>query len=102
ALVHGPRRLGRSVARDPTREAELPEEALHACLGLRHVRVDLTVGPFEPGVGDPAWTTVTGAGDIDHVEFARLDHAIEVHVDEIEAGGCPPKSQQSWLDVPKF
>jgi hypothetical protein len=71
------------MARDTARKAELLEQPPHPVLVLRDVRVDLAVGAFEPGVGDHSGTAMAGAADVDHVEAARLDRAIEMHVDEI-------------------
>ena len=102
ALVDRPRRLGRGVARDPARKAELLEQSPHPVLVLRDVRIDLAVGAFEPSVGDHPGTAMAGAADVDHVEAARLDDAIEVHVDEIEAGCRPPVAEQPRLDVGAF
>jgi hypothetical protein len=99
ALVDRARRLRRHVAGDPARERELGEETLHPLLVLRDVRVDLAVCPFEVRVGDQAGPAVSGPGDVDHVEVMRLDHAVEVDVDEVQAGGRPPVAEKPWLDV---
>ena len=89
ALVDRAGRLGRDVAWDSAGKRELGEEPLHPVLVLRDVRIDLAVGSFEIGVGDQPRTAVAGAGDIDHVEIELLDQAVQVRVDEIEAGVVP-------------
>ena len=45
---------------------------------------------------------MAGPADVDHVEATRVDDAIEVHVDEIEAGRRPPMAEQPRLDVGPF
>src|SRR5207253_3728328 len=42
---------------------------------------------------------VAGATDVDDVEVMRLDHAVQVHVDEVEAGSRAPVAQEARLDV---
>jgi hypothetical protein len=90
------------MARDAARKAELLEQPAHPVLVLRDVRVNLAVGAFEPSVGDHSGTAMAGAADINHLEAARLDDAIEMHIDEIEAGCRPPMTEQPRLDVGAF
>jgi hypothetical protein len=72
-FVDRSRRLGSDVARNPTRERELLEEALQALLVLRDVRVDLAVGALEPGVRDQARAAVPRTGDVENREVvARI------------------------------
>ena len=99
ALVDGAGRLGRHMTRNSAGKGELGEEPLHPLLVLRDVWIDLAVGPFEIGVGDQSRAAVSGAGDVDHVKVVLLDEAIEVRVDEIEAGRRSPMSEQARLDV---
>src|SRR5205085_9862766 len=40
-----------------------------------------------------------GTGDIDHVDVPRLDDAVEVDVDEIEAGRSSPVAEEARLGV---
>src|SRR5437870_527733 len=63
-------------------EAELLEQAAHALLGLRHVRVDLAIRAFEPCIGDEAGSPMARSGDVDHVEVACLDSPAEMNVNE--------------------
>jgi hypothetical protein len=91
--------LGRRVAGDAAGERELFEQAAHPLLVLGDVGVDLAVGPFEVGVGHHARAAVAGAADVDHAEIARLDGAVQVDPDEVEAGGGPPVAEQTGLDV---
>src|SRR6202043_4025561 len=96
------RRLGRRVARNATRETELFEQPLHAACVLRYVRVDLAVGPFEPGIGDDSRPAMTRAGDVDHVAAARLDDPVEMDVDKVQPRCRPPMAEQARLDVREF
>jgi hypothetical protein len=59
----------------------------------------LAVAALEPGVGDQRRAAVAGTGDVDHVEVARRDHAVEMGVDEVEARGRAPVAEQPRLDV---
>jgi hypothetical protein len=77
------RRFGCGVARDAAGKAELLEQPPHPVLVPRDVRVNLAVGAFEPGVGDHSGTAMARAADVDDVEAARFDHAIEMRVDKI-------------------
>src|SRR5438105_2795944 len=90
------------MARDPAREAELLEQPAHSVLVLRDVRVDLAVDAFEPGIRDHSGTAMAGPADVDHVEAARLDHAIEMYVDKIQARRRTPMAEQPRLDVGPF
>ena len=98
-LVDGPRRLRRDVARDPAREGELPEEPAHAGLVPADRWVHLRVGPLEVDVGDHARPSVARAGDVQSVQVPGADHPVHVDVDEIEAGGRAPVTEQARLDV---
>ena len=42
---------------------------------------------------------VAGAADVDHVEVVRLDHAVQVDVDEVQPRRRAPVAQQARLDV---
>src|SRR5450759_2346182 len=99
ALVDRSWRLRGDVARDPAREGELPEQTPHPFEVRRDVGVDLRVGPLQVGIRDQAWSTVTGAGDVDGREGPLDDRAVQVGVDEVQAGRRPEVAEQPWLDV---
>jgi hypothetical protein len=40
-------------------------------------------------------------GDIDHVQVMGFDDTIEVHVDEVETGRCPPMAKQPRFNMRK-
>jgi hypothetical protein len=42
---------------------------------------------------------VPGAGDVEHVLISRADQPVELDVDEVEAGGGAPVTEQARLDV---
>jgi hypothetical protein len=101
-LMDRARRLGRGMARGAAGKAELLEQSLHAACVLRHMRVDLAVGTFEPGIGDDAGAAMAGPGHVDHVEIARLNRAVQVHIDEVQTRRCAPMPQEARLDVLEF
>ncbi len=90
------------MARDAAWEAELLEQALHAARVLRHMRVDLAVGPFEPGIRNNARAPMARTGDVNHVEIACFNRAVEMHVDEVQPRGRAPMPQEARLDVLEF
>ena len=98
-LMDGARGLGRDMAGDAAGKAELLEEPLHPPLVLRDARIGLAIGSLEPGIGDHARAAMAGTGDIDHVQVARLDGPVHMHIDEIQAGGRAPMAEQPRLDV---
>jgi hypothetical protein len=99
AFVDRARGLGRGVTRNAARERELAEEDLQTVLVERHMRIELAVRAFEIRIGNHAWSAVAGAGDVDGIEITRADGAVEMHVDEIEAGGRAEMAEQPGLDV---
>ena len=99
ALVDRAGRLRRGMAGDPAREGELAEQLPHARLVGAHVRVQLAVRPLEIGVGDDARPAVARAGDVDRVEVAGTDRAVQVRVDQIQAGRRAEVAEQPRLDV---
>jgi hypothetical protein len=64
-----------------------------------YFRIDLAVAAFEPCVGDHARAAVARARDEDRIEFPRIDGAVHVCVDEVEAWRRAPVSKQARLDV---
>ena len=90
ALVDAARRLGRDVAGDAAREAELLEQLLHPLRVLADVRIDLAVGAFEIGVGHQRRAAVPRADDVDHVQVIALDDPVEVDAEHVQARAtCP-------------
>src|SRR6516165_9528843 len=84
---------------DAAREGELCEQSLHALLIGRNVRINLAVGSFEVGVRDQARTTMSRAGDVDHVEIVLLDHPVQVNIDKVQARRRPPVTEEPRLNV---
>ncbi len=98
-LMNGAGRLRCNVAGNAAGKRELAEQLLHALGVLRDIGIELAVGPFQIGAGDEAGAAVSRAGDIDRVDVVLLDDAVEVNVDEVEAGRGAPVAQQARLDV---
>src|ERR1700677_5322460 len=76
ALMDRAGRLPRHMARNSAGERELGEEPLHALHVLRNAWIDFAVCAFEIGVGDQPRSTMSGAGDVDHVQIVFLDQPI--------------------------
>ncbi len=49
----------------------------------------LAIGSFQISVGDETGPAVAGARNVDHVEIQRLDHPVEVDIDEVQSGRTP-------------
>jgi hypothetical protein len=45
---------------------------------------------------------VAGTGQIDGIEIVLPDQAIEMRIDEVQAGSGPKMSQEAWLDMLDF
>ncbi len=99
ALVDRAGRLRGDVAGDAPREAELLEQPSDPHLVVGHVGVDLAVGAVQPGRGDQARTAVPRPGDVEDLQVAGQDRAVEVGVDERQAGRGSPVPQQPGLGV---
>ena len=99
ALVDRPGRLGRDVARDPTRERELPKQRPQPVDVRSDVRVDLAVGALQIGVRDQGGTAVAGSGHVDGVQVARTDRTVEMRIDEIQTWGGAKVTEQPRLHV---
>src|SRR5215208_6282293 len=78
---------------------ELPEEAPHPRGVLRNIGVDLGVGAFEGHVRQDGRAAVTRAGQEDGVEVVLPDQAVEVGIDEAEAGRGTPVPEEARLYV---
>src|SRR5690606_31983860 len=91
--------LRSNVAGDAAGERELAEEAPQALFVLGDVRIDLTVRAFHVDVGQGSRSPVARARDVHRVERARLDNAVEVDIDEVQARRGAPVAQQPGLDV---
>src|SRR5438477_12645140 len=87
------------MTRDAAGKGELREKSLQPACILRDVRIELAVGAFQVGVRHQAGPAVARASDKDHVQFVLLDDAINVNVDEVEAGRGAPVTEKPRLDV---
>ena len=77
----------------------MAEQPFHADFIGGDIGIDFAVGSFEPGIGHQGRAAMTGTGDVKHAEVAGPDQPVEVDVNEIEAGGGPPVTEQPGLDV---
>ena len=99
ALMDRARHVGRRVARNAARKRELAEQFSHPAFVQRDIGVELAVAAFEPGVGDHRRSAMPRSADIDHVGILRADDAVEMCVDEAQAGRRAPMAEQARLDV---
>ena len=98
-LVDRPGRLRCRVAGNSIRKRELLEQLLHPLGVLGDVRIELAVGPLEVGMSNQTGPAVTGPCDQHHVQRLFFDDAVQMHVDEVEAGCRSPMPKQARLDV---
>jgi len=87
------------VTRDTTGIGKSLEQLFHRLFILRNIGIDLGVGTLEVGIGHQAGSTMSRPCDVDHVEVMLLDHSIQVSIDEVQAWGGAPVTQQSRLDM---
>ena len=99
SFVNRARRLRRHVARNPARKRELFEQLPHPLGVRRDVRIELAVGALEIRVRHQPRPAVARSGDVDHLEVALGDDAIEVDVDEVQARRRPPVAEEPRLRV---
>ena len=85
------------MAGNASGERELLEQPLHALFVLCDVRIDLRVGAFHVGIGDDAGTAMARTDNVDHAEVPCLDRSIQMGIDEIQARGGAPVTQQPRL-----
>src|SRR5262249_60815494 len=90
---------GGGGAGDPAWEGDLPEQVATALLVPAEVRIELAVGAFQPCVGDGGRPAVAGAGDVDRVQVALPDRAVQVDVDQVQPGDGAEVAEQARLDV---
>jgi len=89
------------MARNAAGKRELLEQPLHPGFVLADVGIDLAIAALKIGVGDQSRSSVTWAGDIDHVEIVQPDRAVQMDVDEILSGRRAPMPDHQRLDMRK-
>ena len=93
AFVNRARCLRRGMARNAAGEGELFKKPFHSPLVLRDIGIKLAVASLQIGIGHDRRSAVTGTGDEDHVKILLLDHAVQMHINEVQAGCGSPMSQ---------
>ena len=81
------------------RERELTEEVPESFGVLTNVGVDLGVGALEVGIGDDAGTAVARSDHVHHVQITRLDHPVEMRVNEIQTRRGAKMTEEPWFHV---
>jgi hypothetical protein len=92
-------RLRGHVAGNAARERELAEKTPQAAGVPPDVRIDLAVGALQVGVGHDAGTAVAGTHHVDRVQVTPPDQAVQVDVQEVQAGRRAPVAEQPPLHV---
>ena len=100
--MNGTGRFRRVMRADVAGDGELLEEAVEAGFVLTHFRIDVGGGAFEVDGAEDAGGSVAGAGEEDNVLIEQFDGAVEVGVDEGEAGGGAPVAEEAVFDVFRF
>ena len=91
--------LGSSVAGNPARERELPEELAETRLVAADVRIDLAVGAFQIRVRHESWSTVARSCDIHDVQIVFVNGTVQVDIDEVQPRRRTPVAEQARLDM---
>ncbi len=99
AFVNRARGFRCSVARNSAWKRELAKQFVHAVGIAADIGIDFAVSALEIGIGDHTRSAVARAADVNDIEVARADGAIEMGVDEIQSRRGPPMSEQPRLDV---
>ncbi len=99
AFVNRSGRFRRGVAGNAAGERELPEQPLHPGGVFADVRVDLAVAALQPGVGHHAGAAMPRTADIDHIEVAVADNAVQVSIDKVQTGRGAPVAQQARFNM---
>ncbi len=99
AFVHRSWNFRGHMRGNATWKRELLEQSAHAVGTLIHLRVDLAIAAFEPGICHDTGATVAGADDVAHAKLACLDDAVQMNIDEVQARRGTPVAEQAWLDV---
>ena len=99
ALVDRPRHLRRHVAGDPAGKENWRNSWRIPVSSRRDVAVHLGPRALQPRVGHGSRPAVARAHDVDDVEIALADHAVDVGVDEVEARRRAPVAEEARLDM---
>lgn len=89
----------RHVTGDTTREAKLFEEFPHTFFVHGNIGVIIGVGTLKVNLRYNSRSTVSGSTDVNHVQLAFFDKAVEMNIDEILSTGRTKMTQQARLDI---
>src|SRR5438093_245439 len=87
------------MAADAAGKGELLEKLAHAVLVLALVWVDLRIGALQVSWSQDAGRAVARSSHEDRVEIVLFDQAIQMDVNEAQAGTRSPVAQQALFDV---
>src|ERR1700683_4114828 len=91
-----------AMAGDPAGKRKLLEQPPPPLFVFAYVRIKLAVRAFEVCIRHNSRSAVPRTRNVDDVEILALDHAIQVHVYEIQSGRSAPMAEQAWLNVFRF
>ena len=91
--------LGGGLAGDPAGEGELPEQPLHTGGILADVGIDLAVRAVQIVLGHHGVSTVSGAGEIDHIQVIFDDGPVEMGINEVLARAGAPMPHDGALQM---
>ena len=98
-LVDGAGGVGGGLAGDPAGEGELPEQPLHTGGILADVGIDLAVRAVQIVLGHHGVSTVSGAGEIDHIQVIFDDGPVEMGINEVLARAGAPMPHDGALQM---
>ena len=98
-FVYRTGRLRRDVAWYPTWKRELFEQSLQPRFVLRHMRIHLAVCALQISIGHHSRPAMSRTRNVQHIQIAFLDHAIQVHVHEVESWCGAPVTKQAWFHI---
>ena len=99
AFMNRPRYLRRDVARYAIGPGKLAKQSAQSFGIARDGRIVLGIGAFQISVGDDAGTAMAGADDVHHVQVMLANQPVQVDIQQVQAGGSAPVTEQARLDI---
>src|SRR6266481_4953935 len=87
------------MAGNAARRRKLTKQLEHSLLVLSDVGKILRVSTFKIHIGDDRGSAMARSGHIDNIEVIFVYQPVQVNINEIQSGRCPPVTQQTRLDV---
>ena len=87
------------VTGNAARGGELAKEGAHARFVFGDGGIDFGIGSFQIDLRHDRRPAVAGSGEVDGIDIAFLDEAVELDVDEIQPRRGAPMAQQAGFDL---